>query len=285
MAKRLKRKEIKRTDEFVSSIEKATDFLQSNWKPIVGAVGAVLVIFLIVLLFGYLSKRGEDKAELLLNDALKAFHGEIVKEGETPTEIDEDTLTFKTEDEKYTESIAKLEKVIEEHGSSSAGILAKVYKGICLINLKKIDEAETILTEVTSSDGGEIASSMAQYNLVRIMEIKNNWEEAATEYERLVNIRSRFIPHDVMLMNRGAALEKLERYREALESYRQVVDEFPDSPFRYDAERNITRLEEDYGLEEEAEPPEEETEAEPPEAPASESTEPAETDTEEEGTP
>jgi hypothetical protein len=50
------------------------------------------------------------------------------------------------------------------------------------------------------------------------------------------------LPQDMILHELGATLEQLHRSQEAIQSYQRILDEFPQSPYRTDAQQKVAAL-------------------------------------------
>ena len=50
------------------------------------------------------------------------------------------------------------------------------------------------------------------------------------------------VPQDVLLHELGMALEQLKRPQEAVQAYQRILDEFPQSPYRPEAQQKVTAL-------------------------------------------
>ena len=50
------------------------------------------------------------------------------------------------------------------------------------------------------------------------------------------------LPQDVILAELGMTFEQLHRTQEAIQSYQRIVDEFPQSPYRQEAQQKVSAL-------------------------------------------
>jgi hypothetical protein len=50
------------------------------------------------------------------------------------------------------------------------------------------------------------------------------------------------VPQDVLLHELGTTLEQLKRPQEAVQAYQRILDEFPQSPYRQEAQQKVSAL-------------------------------------------
>jgi predicted negative regulator of RcsB-dependent stress response len=90
---------------------------------------------------------------------------------------------YKTKEEKYLTAVDKLNTVINKNKLTKGGKLAKFYKAVALIELKKYDDAVTILEEYREKNKNDLMLPLAYLNLGAAYEYSKDFEKAEATYK------------------------------------------------------------------------------------------------------
>ena len=233
---RITRKQMKK-DEFVSTVTKMSMFVEEHWKYFTFGASVVAVIALITYLtFFYMSYRNE-KASVLLNTAIEYFHAPVNPgpDAKIPVSV----RTFATDDERCREALKNFEVVLNRYGSTKSGHLALYYSGLCLMNLGNYDEASRRLEEFMRSGSDPFITDIARTALAQCYFQKKDFSSAEKIWKEISERSSTLFPKDEALLNLAKSYESQGKIPEAMQIYKRIAQEYPDSPSSQEA---VTRL-------------------------------------------
>ncbi|MEL7587723.1 MAG: tetratricopeptide repeat protein [Prolixibacteraceae bacterium] len=130
--------------------------------------------------------------------------------------------------------------IIEDFGSTEAGELANYYTGISYLHLGQYQEALDYLNDFTTEDLllAPIAAGAKGDAYVEL----NETDKALSAYKKAYGYKNEFTT-PVYLMKAGKLLETMGKPEEALEAYRQIKNEYPESNEGRTIDKYIARLE------------------------------------------
>ncbi len=241
-AKKLTRKELLRQDEFLTSMEKAQKIWEDHRNIIL--IGAVSLVVAAVLIVGGISffKAREAKGAAALSEALQPYHGSVLGQ-QTPSRATDDQLQFSSDVEKYQQSISALDGVIDGYDGTEAGRVARLYRAHSLFNLARYAEAMAEYQSFRAAAGSGYLSGLALLNMAQCRKMESDYPGAVVAYQELIDSAAELqFPLDTALCALADChLESGDR-EQAASLYRRVVDEFPESAYRFVAEEKLAGL-------------------------------------------
>jgi len=122
------------------------------------------------------------------------------------------------------DSYSGFNEVAKDYPSTKTGNLAQFYSGLILLKQGKFKESITALQKFSSND---LIVQGRAYALIgdNYMEL-NKYSEASEYYQKAANYKpnEQFTPQ--YLLKLGLALEKQEKYTEAIVAYDKIINEF-----------------------------------------------------------
>jgi len=246
-AKRLTRKELLRQDEFLTTVEKTQQFWEDHRNAII--IGATSVVVAVALIIGGISyfKAREGRGAAALTEALRPYHGSVLGQQTSPRPV-ADQLQFSSEVEKYEQAITALDGVIDSYGGTEAGKVARLYRGHTLYNLGRYAEALEAYEGFRSTAGDGYLSGLALLNMAQCRKMEGDLAGAAAAGQELVDTADRLhFPLDAALSALADCRLENGESAEASTLYRRIVDEFPESAYRFVAEEKLAGLGEEPG--------------------------------------
>lgn len=131
--------------------------------------------------------------------------------------------------------------IIDQYGNTKPGNLAHFYAGVSYLNLGKYDKAIEHLKDFKSDD--EMVKPMALGDIANAYMEKGNLEEAARYYQKAAESSENDFTSAEYLLRLGLTYEMMEEYSDALKSYKQIKEDYPQSPVNRDIEKYIARAE------------------------------------------
>jgi tetratricopeptide (TPR) repeat protein len=239
MNQRLTRKEIKR-DDFAAAVGRSVEYAESHVRTILYAVvGVVLVAGLAVAAYFYLGQRRQG-ANQALAEAMKVYQAPVVATGAKPN--DPSAPSFPTEAARRARAKELLEKVRDDHGMSDAGDVAGLYLAQIAAAEDRLDEARKLWSDFADEHRGTMLAGEARLNLIDLDRKQGKSEQVVHELQAMLEQGDAPLPQDVILSELAKTLEELRRPREAVGFYQRILDEFPQSPYRQEAQQKISAL-------------------------------------------
>jgi len=239
MTARLSRKDMKR-DEFATAVERSVEYAEAHTRMILYAIGAIVV--LAALVFGIRAFLGyrSSAANADLTYALKVFAAPINATGAKPQ--DREQPSFPDEAARRARAKQLLQKVRENHGMTDAADLAGLYLAQIAAGEGRLDEARKLWSEFVDHHKDSAPAAEARLNLYDLDRRQGKAEEVLRQLRPLLDDTSSPLPKDVTLYQLGLTYDKLQRKEEAIKSYQQIVDEFPQSAYRQEAQQKLAAL-------------------------------------------
>ncbi|HTQ80153.1 MAG TPA: tetratricopeptide repeat protein [Thermoanaerobaculia bacterium] len=239
MSARLSRKDIKR-DEFASAVERSVEYAETHTRMILYAIGAV--VLLAALYFGgraVLHHRAEV-ANTDLAYALKIYAAPVLATGAKPN--DKDDPSFPDEAARRARAKGLFQGVREHHGGTDAADLAGVYLAQIAATEGRIDEARKLWNDFIDSHKESAPAAAARLNLYDLDRKEGKGEALVGRLRPMLDDSSSPLPKDVVLFQLGLTYDQLQRKQEAIGSYQQILDEFPQSSYRQEAQQKLAAL-------------------------------------------
>jgi predicted negative regulator of RcsB-dependent stress response len=239
MNQRLTRKEIKR-DDFAAAVGRSVEYAESHVRTIVYAVvGVVLVAGLAVAGYFYFGRQRQD-ANQALAEATKVYQAPIAATGAKPN--DPIAPSFPTETARRARAKELLEKVRDDHGMSDAADVAGLYLAQIAADEGRLDDARKLWSDFADEHRGTMLGVEARLNLIDLDRKQGKAEQVVQELQAMLDQGEAPMPQDVILSELGKTLEQLRRPQEAVAFYQRILDEFPQSPYRQEAQQKISAL-------------------------------------------
>ena len=222
MGRRITRKQLKQ-DEFVSAGETIIRWFMGNWRPFVFGLVAVCLLIVAWWTVGRWSSSRAEQASYELHQAVTAFD-EAMAGGDAATAQDQ------------------LQTYIDEHGRSDQADMARVYLARMMMDQSDLEGARALLVEVSGRHESDLVGSLATLDLVRLQEASGERSKVAEELEGIVVGQDSRLPRDVALWELGELFVRQDEPDRARVYFQQLVDEFPESPYRGRASQRLTEL-------------------------------------------
>jgi tetratricopeptide (TPR) repeat protein len=221
---KMSRHELKEQDEITTSLQKFTEFVVRYKKEL--TTGATLVAALAIVIFGwsYYRSSRNARAEAQLSQAIDIFN---------------DTTNIKSDKERYQKTLAEAQKTYDQYRSLPAGNIALYYIGLSQDGLGDTAKSVQSLQEVADR-GDASVKAIAQFALGSIYKKHGDNQKAIEVYKRLYDTGG--YSKAAVAYELASLYEANKQPDQAKDFYQKVVSEFPDSPFRTNADEGLKRL-------------------------------------------
>jgi len=229
MARRITRKQLKQSDEFVSTMDMALQWLNDNWRPIAGAIAGICVIAVAWWMVGmWIDSRAED-ASYALAHAVTTYEGE---DSLGQLEPAGDAAAAETE----------FLQVIDAYGRSDQADMARVYIARIHFDRGETDQARDLLVDLSERRRGDAIGRLATLDLIHLRIGAGQAAEVSAELQTMVSGSDQSLPRDVALYELGQLYVAEQDPTQALEYFQKLVDEFPESPYVSLARQRLMEL-------------------------------------------
>jgi len=223
MAKKIEPKK----DEFVNvetALSSAEMFVEKNRKPILYAVGGVVALVMVVL-------------------ALRTFYL-LPREGEAANEIAHAQALFERDSFNLAlngnAQTLGFKEIASDYSFTASGNLARAYAGICYYRLGDYQNAVKYLTQY---DGKDVYFSTLVIGLIGDSYAGlGETEKAVSYFDKAASLKND-VTTPSYLKKAGEAYEVLGKPEKALENYRNIKENYPQSIQAQDIDKYIARIE------------------------------------------
>lgn len=191
-------------------IGKVQSVFEKNKNLFIALGGGIAVVVLAIIGYSYYKNTQNEEGQVAMFPAVYQFEA--------------DSLAKALKGDGANEGLLG---IADNYGAGSAGNLANFYAGVSLLRQGKYDEAIERLENFSSSD---LLVQARVYSLIgdAYME-KNNTDEAITNYKKAADYKPNKFFTPGYLIKLGLAYEKAKQYKEAVEAYVGIIDNYPDS--------------------------------------------------------
>ena len=222
--KRLSRKELVQKDEITTTLETMTAFLLEHGKLLATGAGVVVAVVLVFVAWSVYAANREASSQSALAKVIAAFA---------------DTEGFDSDQQRFETALAQGQVVRDDYPNLRAGQIAEYYMALSHEGLGNTTESVRILRGLIET-GDETIQQVARYALAESYKTHGELETAIAVFQELVDTAG--YSQGAVLYELGRLHEAISKPEEARSYYRSIVGEYPDSPFRPDADRALERL-------------------------------------------
>ena len=205
------------------------------------AVGAVIVLGVLVTgasVFGWQQWRTSRASELLAS-AMAVMDAPVVPaDGQSVAGAD----AYPSEAAKLETAVPRLLAAADAYPSLQQGIVARYQAAAALGTLGRTTEAAAQYQRLIEIAGDGIYGRMARLGRAEAHLQAGEYADAIALLEGESRLADDEFPVDAVLMRLGQSYRLAERPDEAMGTFQRLVDEFPASGYRLDAERELDAL-------------------------------------------
>ena len=231
--------------------------VQAFWeinRRVIAVVGAVIVCGIVVGVAFFLWEQSrQERAGESFARAMTIVDGQVVSppdsgevepSGETGVSVpfEQPPGTYPTISVKLELALPGLLDTADSYPSLPQGIAARYQAASALVALGRPAEAKRHFGTVMETAGDGIYGRMAALGLAEIHFAEEAYEDAIRVLESEMSETDLQIPGDAVLMRLGTAHQLAGELDDARESWNRLLTEFPTSPYRQEAERELGSL-------------------------------------------
>ncbi len=228
------REDLKR-NELEEALGKGIHYAEDHKRMLIWGVGGVVGVALLVAgVFLWIASR-KDGANEMLGKALRVDGAEVVASGANPG----DTLhpTFASESARRTRAKELFAELDDRYGSTATGRVAKLYLAQIAIAENDTEKAKQLWRAFLDAEPSGALAATARVNLYKLDREQGRGAELIGELQKMSEQADKPLPADVILYQLALTYEALGKSDDAKASWRRLVDEYPQSPYNADAQR------------------------------------------------
>lgn len=221
---KMTRHQLKEQDEITTSLQRFTDLVVARKKEFIA--GLIAIAVLVIGFFGWslYSSRRNAAAQVQLSQAINIFN---------------DTVNIKTDKERYEKTIPEAQKTYDQYKSLPVGQIGLYYVALSQEGLGDTAKATQNLQEVIQR-GDENIKGVAQFALGSLYRKRGDTQKAIDAYKQLFDGGG--YSKAAVAYELATLYETNKQVDQAKEFYQKLVTDFPDSPFRQNADDALKRL-------------------------------------------
>lgn len=228
------REDLKR-NELEEALGKGIHYAEDHKRMLIWGVGGVVGVALLVAgIFLWIASR-KDGANEALGKALRVDGAEVVASGANPG----DPLhpTFASESARRARARELFAELDDRYGSTATGRVAKLYLAQIAIAENDTEKAKQLWRAFLDAEPSGALAATARVNLYKLDREQGRGAELISELQKMIEQADKPLPADVILYQLALTYEALGKSDDAKASWRRIVDEYPQSPYTADAQR------------------------------------------------
>ncbi|BCW93092.1 MAG: tetratricopeptide repeat protein [Acidobacteriota bacterium] len=235
MGRRLTRKQIKK-DEFITFMDRAVHWLTANWRQAVMGLGGALALGLLWWVFTMILGSRTVAATRALDEAIQILEAPVGASAPADAKV-----KFASESQRQ-EAAAKALAKVRRFWFTPQARMARVLQARLAAEKGDLEGAVRELAAVASHRSPDPAVRAATLDLIRLRLASGQVEAAIRDLETMASGKDKRLPQDMAMFELAGAYERAGKVSQAQEILRKLVENFPDSPYRVEAQRKLTSL-------------------------------------------
>jgi tetratricopeptide (TPR) repeat protein len=237
-------------NDLAHKIGEMQEFLGPRTKGIGTTVVVLLVVAALAAGFMVFRQRSQSRGQELLAEALVALDARVVPaaaqgaEGDAPAAAQFNaTGTFSTEGAKLNAALPKLKAAADAYPDQPAGITARYHMAGALAALGRHAEAIAAFDDVVNRAGADsLYGRMARLGKADAQAKTGQLDAAIASWKTMVTQDATELPVDAILIELARAYVTKGSTADAKQTFTQIVDQHPDSPYVQEARTGLESL-------------------------------------------
>jgi len=207
-------------EKLMAGYYRAVDFFEKNKKHVYTALTIVVLIVAGIILMVNKKKANNEIASIEVSKIQQVYNA-----GNFQQAINGDSLGYSK----------GLQYIVNEYGSTENGEMAKIMLANSYYSLRDFDNAEKYYKDY--SGGNKILKVAAAAGLASVMEAKNNYADAARQFEKAAGMDKENPFVDQYLFYAAKNYYRANDFEKAKKLFDRLKEDFPKSRFNQEPER------------------------------------------------
>ncbi|MEO8277684.1 MAG: tetratricopeptide repeat protein [Thermoanaerobaculia bacterium] len=228
------REDLKR-NELGEALGKGIHYAEDHKRMLVWGIGAAVGLAVVALgVYSWVAHR-QTGANELLTQALAADGGQVVATGANPA--DATHPTFATEAARRTRAKELFTQLDDRYGSTKTGRVAKLYLAQSALKDNDSEKAKQLWNAFLAAEPSGALSAAARVNLYKLDREQGRASAVVDELKKMLDDADKPLPADLILYQLALSYGTLGKTGDVQATYRRILDEYPQSPYASDAQR------------------------------------------------
>lgn len=228
------RKAIKH-DKFLDQLNNAYTFAARNRKPLIMAAVAIVILAVAAAALAAYSHRQEIEAQKVLAEGIEVMQTPV---GER---VIATSTSYESEEARQKAAEEIFRRVVDEYGSRDAADVASLYLAQIEARRGDYDSARARFESFVDDHPEHLLAASAEVSLLNMKLAAGETDALITELQERIDGESDRLPRPVLLALLAQAYEMKGDQEKAIQAYRRIANEFPDSPYSLDAQRKLAQ--------------------------------------------
>lgn len=220
-------------DKFLDELNRAYTFAQSNRKTLIYAAVAIAVLAVAAAVMAGYFKRQENDAQRLLAEGIEIMQTTL---GE---QVSGTSVSYNSEEAKQKAAEEVFLRVIDQYERRDAADIASLYVARIEASRGDFDAARPRFERFVDEHSEHVLAGAAEVSLLNIRLASGETDSVISELQQRVDGEEGSLPRPVLLALLAQAYEMKGDQEKAIQAYRRIANEFPDSPYSLDANRKL----------------------------------------------
>jgi predicted Zn-dependent protease len=221
-------------DEFISLVDRGIYWMSGNWRQAAIGLGVVLGVALVWWAATALLGSRKDAAAQAIGQALEIYGAQVGSAAQPDVKA-----KFATDGERLAAAEKAFQAVKSRYWLTPQASVAELFLARIAADRGDQTQAIRVLGQITSKRSSDPVVQLAMLDLVRIRVSKGEGMQLVKELEGMAAGKDPRLPRDAALYQLAKVWEQEGKPEEASKLYRKLVEDFPDSPYRLDAQQRI----------------------------------------------
>jgi hypothetical protein len=232
-------------NEVAHTVARVREAYETYQKPILAVLIGVVAIVVVAVGFASWRSRSDTTARTMLADAMATEQAQVVPP--VPAEAGKPAPaqlagSFPTDRARSEAALAQFMAVANAYPAADAGIAARYHAAALLTALGRGGEAVQRYQEVVDKAGTSVYGQMAKLGMADAQVADGKFDQAIATYKDMSGNRDGELPVDGILMQLGRAYSAAGKQPDARQTFKRIVDEFPQSPFAAEAKKAMDQI-------------------------------------------
>jgi outer membrane protein assembly factor BamD (BamD/ComL family) len=222
-------------DQFVSLVDRGAHWMGQNWRQAAIGLGGAVALALVYWGVAVLVSGRSNAAAAALSRALDTYGAPVGSAAPANAKI-----KFATDTERLDAADAAFKAVTSKYWLTAQAGHAKLYVARIAADRGDTEAAVRLLGEIASKRSSNAIVRLATLDLIRLRVAKGEGQQLVADLEAMISGKDPRLPRDVAMFELARMWEKEGKPEEAVKLYRKLVDDFPESPYRTDAQQRLS---------------------------------------------
>jgi outer membrane protein assembly factor BamD (BamD/ComL family) len=219
----------------VSLVDHGAHWMGQNWRQAAIGLGGALAVAVLYWGLAALVAGRSDAAAAALSRALDTYSAPVGSTAPATAKI-----KFATDAERLDAADTAFKAVSSRYWLTAQARYAKLYVARIAADRGDTETAVRLLGELASKRSSNAIVRLATLDLFRLRVARGEGQQLVADLEAMISGKDPRLPRDIAMFELARMWEKEGKPAEAVKLYRKLIEDFPESPYRSDAQQRVS---------------------------------------------